>query len=709
MSPEESRTLWCFLEGNSMPYDVFDIPIGTNVIELKAMIKGRIKCLHDTDARHLRLLKLNMMVPIDPDRSLAQRLADLGNIAAYSRELSSGEEMGELFPEPPSDKHLHIVVQRPGIVPSSLSASRKRSRSATEEDGQAAKRQQIGGIAQDVQTHCIAIHKAIQAMPDNLNLSDPSTFTTLPFPSPLSMPHQRFECKEINGIDHFEYMGRSQFHKLQERIKNRNFLEGAEPIYLYGTSGSGKSHLLAALVYRLVRDGKRVFYIPDCYSLLLNPEQTIRAAWHFAFHDSPVLGTIEYPHDVDALIRSTKNDRDIYIIVDQVNALEVTENKSLEKEKQQAIDWLDNLRFNHRYIFSASANENSYREAYKKQNGISVFEMFGGMSKEETDQWFKWHGHRIPPLSDKQRQLVEYLTGRIPLLLRCLFNMPKFVELEFRKQFYLRNVKSDVDEFARTKLSLLKPLSKKWYLEIMTACVQGDHVTTDNRSLYDLRHFYVDTEQIGRFTCGIAFETMVSILRMDDNASFLGGFWYTTVSQSDNPAVQGFLAEQICLSHISINGLKAVHPELGRMSIASFNTQPNFTHHLSTDHKTCLYIPDDYDFMAVDGIILLLDHTSKQATVFSIQFTLSLNDKQSAKDFHEKSWSTWTEPITSAGFTVHSTFVWIDKEQPSEHVKPEVVKELRSGHKVVHPEYSVIHVGVKEVYPRLASALDIEQ
>ena len=52
-----------------------------------------------------------MMVPIDPDDSLMQRLAALGDIVACSRKLSSGEEMAELFPEPHSRKHLHIVVQ----------------------------------------------------------------------------------------------------------------------------------------------------------------------------------------------------------------------------------------------------------------------------------------------------------------------------------------------------------------------------------------------------------------------------------------------------------------------------------------------------------------------------------------------------------------------------------------------------------------------
>jgi hypothetical protein len=365
------------------------------------------------------------MVPIGPDHSLTQRLADLGNINVCSRVLSSEEKVGDLFPEPPSQNHLHIVVQRPGTVPSSpsgeyycsrvgvtdnisphmhifvliillvpistqhmtyvlvacfpllFSASRKRSRSATEEDGQAAKRREIGGNAQDIQTCCAAIHKAIKAMPDK-KLSDPLTFTNLPCPSPLSMLPQRFESKEIDGINHFEYMGRSQFCELQERIKDKKFQDGAESIYLYGTSGSGKSHLLAALVYHLIREGKRVFYIPDCSTLLLDPAETMWNAYHFAYNQSPDLRTTESVET--SLIRSMRKDRDVYIIVDQVNALESTKTDSCREDKVRASRWLRALRFNHRYIFSASANETSNRDAETKQRGISVFPIFGGMS-----------------------------------------------------------------------------------------------------------------------------------------------------------------------------------------------------------------------------------------------------------------------------------------------------------------------------------------
>jgi len=143
------------------------------------------------------------------------------------------------------------------------------------------------------------------------------------------------------------------------------------------------------------------------------------------------------------------------------------------------------------------------------------------------------------------------------------------------------------------------------------------------------------------------------------------------------------------------------------MSSARFEAQPAFDEFLSIGHTSRLSVPIAYNFKSVDGAILLLDRPSKKATIFPIQFTLSHRHKQSDEEFHKSLWSTWIKPIVSAGFNVDSTFVWIDTKQPSEHVKSEVVKALRSGDKVVHPEYSVIHVGVEMVDQRLATALEI--
>jgi len=155
----------------------------------------------------------------------------------------------------------------------------------------------------DVQTHCVMIHEAIKAMPDNLDLSNPLTFTTLPFPL-LLMPFQHFEKKKFNGINHFEYIGRSQSHKLQQLVKNKDFLSASQSLYLYGMAGSGKSHLLAVLVYHLICEGRCVIYIPDCSTLHLGPAETIWTALKPAFYDLAALRTTGDSHHIDVFIRS---------------------------------------------------------------------------------------------------------------------------------------------------------------------------------------------------------------------------------------------------------------------------------------------------------------------------------------------------------------------------------------------------------------------
>jgi hypothetical protein len=133
MSSQSSRLLWFFLEGGPKAYKIDPVPISAYVDDLREAIKGRVKVLRDSDvdADSLELWKvvflkfqgrapsdflfqLNRDVSVSPDRSLAQRLGALGDIHAYSTELSSAEKVGALFPEPHSEDDLHIVVRRPG-------------------------------------------------------------------------------------------------------------------------------------------------------------------------------------------------------------------------------------------------------------------------------------------------------------------------------------------------------------------------------------------------------------------------------------------------------------------------------------------------------------------------------------------------------------------------------------------------------------------
>jgi hypothetical protein len=158
----------------------------------------------------------------------------------------------------------------------------------------------------------------------------------------------------------------------------------------------------------------------------------------------------------------------------------------------------------------------------------------------------------------------------------------------------------------------------------MSACLQKRHIEIDDRDLYDLRYFYVDGTSVGRYTCGVAFEAMMSIFRQNRLDQFGNDEWYSAVKRfSDNPLAQGFLAEHICLNSIATHGLTAVDKRLSRMSYTSFEETPDFEFFLSTDWRHHLYVPAACNLSHVDGAIVLLDRDTKTAQIYLLQFTLS--------------------------------------------------------------------------------------
>ena len=183
-------------------------------------------------------------------------------------------------------------------------------------------------------------------------------------------------------------MGREQFIELWRHVSSMNVGPGPSQLYVHGTMGYGKSHILAALTCLLQRLGKRVVYMPDCRQMLTDVVNYVKSALLCAFSEpslSPIRNEIRHltgPDDILDFCRSLEGDP-LYFIVDQINALEQAEpntDKVPNKEKQNVSSFLEKLYLSHLSITSSSANNRTAVYMAKKQTGELKMQMMGGMS-----------------------------------------------------------------------------------------------------------------------------------------------------------------------------------------------------------------------------------------------------------------------------------------------------------------------------------------
>ena len=202
----------------------------------------------------------------------------------------------------------------------------------------------------------------------------------LPFLLTIPIPYQRFRSDKHNNLRYFVY--KVQILKTySSECRVGDFLERLEHIYL--SSGYGKSRNLAALTCKLIREKKWVLYVPDCRQLLQNFKEVIQIGLSVACYESAsLLQEIQFACEADDLIRIWDEQKNIYIIVDQLNALEsdpfdplidTMENKMKER--------LSKMSYGQHYIFSAFADEMSNKLADQKQRTIKTIECNGGMNQ----------------------------------------------------------------------------------------------------------------------------------------------------------------------------------------------------------------------------------------------------------------------------------------------------------------------------------------
>ena len=175
-------------------------------------------------------------------------------------------------------------------------------------------------------------------------------------------------------------MGRTKFKQLMQKLNEVRHDEHYRALWLYGTQGYGKSHLLAALVCYLAAQDERVVYIPDCRSLIDNPIAYVKTAMLFAWADDvttqkEIIATLNTTHEIDAFFYSQKN---VIFVVDQMNAFKTGGNND-PNENRKLHRWIRSFTSRHKTVFSSSANHTDYLEQFNKQSSNRVLRVRGGL------------------------------------------------------------------------------------------------------------------------------------------------------------------------------------------------------------------------------------------------------------------------------------------------------------------------------------------
>ena len=221
-------------------------------------------------------------------------------------------------------------------------------------------------------------------------LSNPQIVHTLPFPFVGSEVPVRFKLdneaklgSEAEVDDKIEvdneagvrwpYVGRTKFETLVEKLKRVRKSLQLTTVWLYGTQGYGKSHLLAALVCYLAAQDERVVYIPDCRALLKDPVKYVRAAMLFAWADDirtqKEIMTLNTQGETRDFFLSPEK---IIFVIDQMNAL---------KMRADIYNWITSLTSRHKSVFSSSANYWEFHDQTQQQSSNLVVYAYGGLNR----------------------------------------------------------------------------------------------------------------------------------------------------------------------------------------------------------------------------------------------------------------------------------------------------------------------------------------
>jgi hypothetical protein len=246
-------------------------------------------------------------------------------------------------------------------------------------DSELAKLFELARRARERRDHIREKIKTLGQLPDDaaVQLSNPALYTKLPFPFVGPVP-ARFKI-DSDSEENWFYVGRKMFVELLDGLRYVWKSCQRSALWVYGTKGYGKSHLLAALVCYLAAQEEPVVYIPDFQECVKSPVAYVRAAMLFAWADDKTIQDEIIMLDTqDMIARFFSRHKKAIIFIDQMNDCEGME---WEDRSWKVKWWLDSCRVGHTAILGTSANYKSYLETAPSQSSEETIRVYGGFTK----------------------------------------------------------------------------------------------------------------------------------------------------------------------------------------------------------------------------------------------------------------------------------------------------------------------------------------
>ncbi|KAJ7292936.1 hypothetical protein C8J57DRAFT_1490408 [Mycena rebaudengoi] len=572
---------------------------------------------------------------------------------------------------------------------------------------------------------------------DNCNPSltaytQPKEWLQLPFPFIYhDLPTHRFSYtfQESASIPTFTFMPREFLATVYERLVSLG--NGQSSLYLHGTMGLGKSHILAALAILLRRQGNRVVFLPDCGQLVSDPAGYAKSALLCAFSvvsgDEPearqareTLRKLENPEEIRNWSYGFLQGKKVFFIVDQLNALETGDGKGVNDDdaKRFAKRFLVGLYMGHVCLRSSSPND---PEQFKRIRPNELLVFRDGLTASERDSWLNYHHANIPVMTKAELDFFFDYTGGIPLLLSPLegHGDKPFEEVwpDISNHPMMASIKADLHRFP-TKFNQQE---KELYYDGLAACLTGETIIDINPRYIDHRFFF-ELEAVGGVTCGLARRESFDILRAHRQQLPLSTNWLNSFAlMVSNRVVVGFMVEHSVLEVVAAAGLTGPDNFMRWGAVDMILRFPDrdmasLLQKLPDDvltkpgQRSLLCLPHASNFPDIDGLFININNGlgagggGLQVKIIPIQISIARVHKPSHQLFYAK-WDRWVKWFD--GYTITTAFLWISEDGPWSVITVPATthtSRARQGEQL-SPNYQKYTIPIEQAAPMVAQAL----